>query len=131
VDSLAKPLGNRWHFHSPEEGLARVLGEGVSTHVFFGTNVMFSFVQVHPNTTSVVHSHQEEQWGYLLEGECVRIQGNEEVNVKAGEFWYTPSNVPHGIRTGQSGARILDVFSPPRRPYAEPGSGLAALEINR
>jgi quercetin dioxygenase-like cupin family protein len=70
-----------------------------------------------------VHSHPQEQWGVLLEGECVRIQDGEEVAMKAGDFWHTPGGVAHGIRTAAVGATVLDVFSPPREEYRKAGQG--------
>jgi quercetin dioxygenase-like cupin family protein len=59
----------------------------------------------------------------LLKGECIRIQGDEEVRMKAGDFWHTPGGVLHGIRTEASSSTILDVFSPPREEYRKAGSG--------
>jgi quercetin dioxygenase-like cupin family protein len=118
--------GEKWHFKSKDEGLARKLQDGITTHIFSGRNIMISLVEIAPHTTSTVHSHPEEQWGYLLQGECTRIQGGEEVAMKAGHFWYTPANTLHGIRTGARGATILDIFSPPRGAYTEPGEGFAA-----
>jgi quercetin dioxygenase-like cupin family protein len=112
-------IGKTWYFRSSDEGLRRVLGDGVVTRIFWGVNVMLSFVDVAANTTTTVHCHPEEQWGHLLEGECVRIQDGQEIEMKAGDFWFTPGNVKHGIRTGSTPARILDIFSPPRKPYAE------------
>ena len=53
----------------------------------------------------------------LLGGECIRIQGDGEVRMKKGDFWHTPGGVLHGVRTGEVGATILDVFSPPREEY--------------
>jgi quercetin dioxygenase-like cupin family protein len=61
----------------------------------------------------------------LLEGECVRIQGDEEMPMKAGDFWRTPGGVAHGIRTADSAATVLDIFSPPREEYKKPGQGFA------
>ncbi len=86
---------------------------------------MISVVRVEPGTAGKLHSHVEEQWGVLFEGECVRIQGEEEVAMKAGDFWHTPSGVRHTIRTGDSGAVILDIFAPPREEYKQPGEGFA------
>jgi hypothetical protein len=34
-----------------------------------------------------------------------------------------PGNVPHTNRAGPDGARVLDIFSPPRPEYREPGKG--------
>ena len=59
----------------------------------------------------------------LLEGSAIRVQGGEEIEVKKGDFWRTPGNVPHTMRAGPQGARVLDIFSPPRPEYKKPGSG--------
>jgi quercetin dioxygenase-like cupin family protein len=118
----------KWHFKSKEEGLARKLQDGITTHIFSGRNIMLSLVEIAPHTRGTVHSHPEEQWGYLLEGECVRVQGGEEVAMTAGHFWYTPANTPHGIRTGRLGATVLDIFSPPRGAYTNPGRGFATTD---
>jgi quercetin dioxygenase-like cupin family protein len=84
---------------------------------------MLSVVCIAPHSEGTVHSHSEEQWGLLLEGECVRIQGDEEIHMTAGDFWQTPGGVRHGIRTGDAGAKVLDIFSPPREEYRKPGEG--------
>ena len=121
-------MGDKWYFKSLKEGLSRKLENGISTHIFFGQNVMLSLAEIAPNTTSTVHSHPEEQWGYLLKGDCIRIQGGEEIAMKVGDFWHTPPDTPHGVRTGPAGAIIMDIFSPPRGAYTKPGEGLAAKE---
>ena len=59
----------------------------------------------------------------MLEGDGIRIQGGEEIAVRAGDFWRTPGNVPHSLKAGPDGAKVLDVFSPPRDDYRQPGSG--------
>lgn len=117
--------GKAWVFNinKEDQGIHRKLTEGITTRIFCGDQVMLSVVRIEPHTTGTVHSHPEEQWGLLLEGECVRIQGDEEIEMKAGDFWHTPSGVPHGIRTGDATATVLDVFSPPRDEYRKPGEG--------
>jgi len=104
-------------------GIARTLAKGVETRIFVGDNLMLSVVRMAPNAVGEVHSHPNEQWGVLLEGSATRIQGAEEIDVSAGEFWHTPGGVPHGIRVGPEGALVLDIFSPPRDEYRKPGSG--------
>ncbi|HVB48918.1 MAG TPA: cupin domain-containing protein, partial [Burkholderiales bacterium] len=86
-------------------------------------HAMLSVVRIEPHATGTVHSHPQEQWGVLLEGECVRIQGGEERAMRAGDFWHTPGGVPHGIHTGALGATVLDIFSPPREEYRKSGQG--------
>ncbi len=114
-----------WVFNLADDaqGIHRKLGEGITTRIFVGDNAMLSVVRIAPHSTGKVHNHPQEQWGILLEGECVRIQGGEEVAMKAGDFWHTPGDVPHGIRTGDVGATVLDVFSPPREEYRKAGEG--------
>ncbi len=114
-----------WVFNLADDaqGIHRKLGEGITTRIFVGDNAMLSVVRIAPHSTGKVHSHPQEQWGILLEGECVRVQGGEEVAMKTGDFWHTPGDVPHGIRTGDVGATVLDVFSPPREEYRRSGEG--------
>ena len=110
------------------QGLRRELSGGITTRIFFGENVMLSVVEVPANAKANTHSHPEEQWGLVLEGECVRIQGGLEVPAQAGDFWYTPGGMPHTVRTGDKPAVILDIFSPPRTAYKTPGKGYGTEE---
>lgn len=121
-------MNEKWYFKSLAEGLERKLAEGITTHVFFSKQLMLSVADIAAHTEPSIHSHPEEQWGYLLEGECVRIQNGEEVQMRQGDFWHTPPNTPHGVRTGDRAAKILDIFSPPRGAYTKPGEGLAATQ---
>jgi quercetin dioxygenase-like cupin family protein len=116
-------------FHTindPSDGLFRELAPGLTTHIFAGEQAMLSVVTLAPNSAGVMHHHPEEQWGLLLEGTAIRFQGGEEISVKKGDFWRTPGNVPHTMRAGPEGARVLDIFSPPRPEYKKAGSGFGA-----
>ena len=116
----------KWYFKTKDDGIFRKLTDTITTRLFIGEKVMFSLAEIGPHTEPTIHSHDEEQWGILMEGECVRIQDGEEVEMQQGDFWCTPGNTPHGVRTGDSGAVILDVFSPPREAYLTAGEGLSA-----
>lgn len=105
------------------DGLFRELAPGVTTRIFAGEQAMLSVVTIAPNTEGKVHHHPEEQWGVLLEGSAIRIQGGEEIAVKKGDFWRTPGGVPHTMRAGPDGAKVLDIFSPPRPEYRVAGKG--------
>ena len=104
-------------------GIKRILGEGISTRIFCGVQAMLSIVTIGPTASGKIHSHSQEQWGFLIEGSGVRIQGNEEIEINKGDFWQTPGGVDHGIIGGPEGAKVLDVFSPPRDEYKVEGSG--------
>ncbi|MEZ5932243.1 MAG: cupin domain-containing protein [Alphaproteobacteria bacterium] len=106
-----------------KDGLLRDLAPGVTTRIFTGDHAMLSIVEIAPHAEGRLHHHPEEQWGVLLEGSATRVQGDAEIEVKKGDFWRTPGNVPHTMRAGPEGCRVLDVFSPPRGAYKKPGSG--------
>ncbi len=118
-----------WVYHRADDprAVVRQLGDGLETNVFPGENSMLSFVMIDPHSDGQLHSHPEEQWGILLEGECVRIQAGMEVPMAVGDFWHTPGGVEHGIRTGDRGALVLDVFSPPRPAYRNEGAGFGDI----
>ncbi len=111
------------NFDHPEDGLFRELAPGLTTRIFPGEHAMLSVVILEPHAVGRLHHHPEEQWGVLLEGSAIRVQGDEEIPVRKGDFWRTPGNVPHMMRAGANGARVLDIFAPPRKEYEKPGSG--------
>lgn len=108
------------------QGLRRDLAPGLSTRIFVGDQSMLSVVSFEPNAEGQIHSHPEEQWGVLLEGSGVRIQDGKEYSVNAGDFWRTPGDMTHGFIAGDKGARVLDIFSPPREEYKKAGVGFAS-----
>ena len=106
-----------------DSGIKRVLGDGISTRIFCGDQSMLSIVTIEPNAKGQIHSHPQEQWGFLIEGSGIRIQDGEEIKIKKGDFWQTPGGIDHGIVGGPEGAKVLDIFSPPRDEYKKSGSG--------
>ena len=109
-----------------KEGIQRELTQGISTRIFPGEQAMLSVVSIEPHAQGTVHSHLEEQWGFLLEGGGIRIQDGVEHPVKEGDFWQTPAGVPHGFIGGPKGTKILDIFSPPREEYRKSGKGYSS-----
>ena len=114
------------NLNDPSQGITRELGPGLTTRIFPGDQAMLSVVTIEPGAQGQIHSHPQEQWGVLLDGGGVRIQDGEEIPVKTGDFWRTPGGVAHGFCAGPKGARVLDIFSPPRDEYRKGGSGFAA-----
>lgn len=114
-----------FNFSDLSEGIARTLVPGITTRIFPGEQAMFSVVSFEPNSEGSIHSHAEEQWGILLEGGGIRTQDGVEVPVGEGDFWRTPGGMEHGFKAGPNGAKVLDVFAPPREAYRKSGSGFA------
>ena len=110
-------MSQKDEFHNldnPNDGLFRELASGVTTRIFSGEHAMLSVVTLAPHAQGTLHHHPEEQWGVLLDGSAIRVQGGEEIPVRKGDFWRTPGHVPH---------TMLDIFSPPRPEYKKAGSG--------
>jgi quercetin dioxygenase-like cupin family protein len=119
-------MSQREEFHNLDDiadGLFRELAPGVTTRIFAGEQAMLSVVTIAPHAEGTLHHHPEEQWGVCLEGSAIRVQGGEEIPVRQGDFWRTPGNVPHTMRAGADGCRVLDIFSPPRPEYRKAGKG--------
>ena len=114
---------NFFNMDDMNAGTFRQLSEGISTRLFPGDQAMISIVRIEPNAEGTLHHHEEEQWGFMVEGSALRIQGDDQVHVKVGDFWRTPGNVPHTIKAGPDGAVVFDVFAPPRKAYLKPGEG--------
>ena len=117
---------NFFNLDDLSQGIARNLAKGVSTRIFPGDQAMLSVVRLEPGSYSDEHSHPQEQWGVILEGSGVRLQDGEEHAVSAGDFWRTPGDIVHAFRAGSNGAKLLDIFSPPREEYRVAGSGVGS-----
>ena len=63
-----------------------------------------------------MHSHQNEQITYILEGALKFNLGDQEIVVRAGEVLVIPSNVPHSAEALED-TIDLDVFCPPREDW--------------
>ena len=111
---------NFFNLDDMSQGIYRELGPGLKARIFVGDQAMLSVVAIEPNALGAIHSHPQEQWGVLLEGDGIRIHDGQEIPVSAGDFWWTPGGTPHGIKAGPNGARVLDIFSPPRDDYRQP-----------
>ena len=118
-----KQKDNFYSINDLQKGIQRQLGDGLKTSIFCGEQAMISIVDIEPFSKGKIHSHSQEQWGFMLEGSGVRIQGGETIEIKKGDFWLTPGNIEHGIIAGKNGARVMDIFSPPRDEYKKSGSG--------
>lgn len=121
-------MSQRDEFHNingSTGGILRELGPGLSACIYAGEQAMLSVVTIEPNAKGQLHSHPEEQWGLLLSGSGTRIQDDEKIAVKQGDFWRTPSNMLHAFHASAEGATVLDIFSPPRAEYRKAGSGFA------
>ncbi len=71
------------------------------------------------------HSHESEQFAYILEGALRFWLGEDEarvVELAAGEMLHIPSWLPHRAEALES-TLDLDIFCPPRRDWLDGDDG--------
>lgn len=104
------------------EDLAEVdplaIWDGVVARVVDGARVGLAVVELDPGAHVREHAHENEQLGMVLSGSVAFRVGDESRDLRAGETWRIPSNVPHEVTAGPEGAVVIDVFSPPRADWA-------------
>jgi quercetin dioxygenase-like cupin family protein len=63
-----------------------------------------------------MHSHENEQITYILEGVLKFIIEGKEILVRAGEVLVIPSHIPHSAEALED-TLDLDIFCPPRADW--------------
>ena len=92
---------------------------GVWIRAIAGKGMMLSYVRLEPNSVADTHTHDEEQMGIVLSGECTFDLDGDTRTLRRGDVYHAPPGVPHGARAGQKPCEILDIFSPPRAALLE------------
>ncbi len=82
----------------------------------FGEKGMLARIVLRSGCVVPLHSHENEQITYILEGALKFSLPDREVTVRAGEILVIPSNVPHSAEAMEDTVD-LDVFCPPRADW--------------
>ena len=85
---------------------------------FNGEHITLAFLTLNEGCVVPVHSHESEQFSYIVTGALRFTIGGEEVTVGAGEVVLIPSRVPHSAVAIQDSTGI-DVFSPIRQDWID------------
>jgi len=97
----------------PEIG-PQAIWEGVVVRAVHGERLTLGVVELEPNSLVPEHAHDNEQLGMVLSGSLTFRIGDEARELASGGTWRIPSNVPHEVVVGPSGAVVIDVFAPAR-----------------
>jgi quercetin dioxygenase-like cupin family protein len=100
-----------------EDREAKEIAPGVHIRTFWGNEMLLSMADFIANAVVPVHSHPHEQAGTLISGEFELTIDGETRRLKPGDSYIIPGGVEHGGRTGDTPARVLDIFSPVRKDY--------------
>ena len=94
------------------------LHERLSRRLITGDQVMLAHVYLKQGCVVPKHSHENEQFTYILEGALRFLVGDEadEIVVRAGEVLHLPANVPHEAHALEDTLDV-DIFYPPREDW--------------
>ena len=103
----------RWDQMPREE-----LHDRLSRRLITGDQVMLAHVYLKQGCVVPRHSHENEQFTYILEGALRFLVGDEaeEIVVRAGEVLHLPANVPHEAHALEDTLDV-DIFYPPRADW--------------
>lgn len=106
----------RWE-DMPRERVTDLLERRLIT----GDRMMLAHVYLQQGCIVPKHSHENEQFTYILQGALRFWIGEDqarEVVVRAGEVLHIPSNVPHQAEALEDTLDV-DIFSPPRQDWLD------------
>ena len=93
--------------------------QGIAMRSLAGAKLQLNLVTIEPGAVVPIHSHDNEQGGYVVRGELILTIAGETRSLRPGDCYIAPGNVPHGATAGSEGCDVLDVFTPPRPDYVE------------
>ena len=108
------------HFRWDEMPIEKVK-EGLGRRLVTGDRMMLAHIYLDKGAVVPLHSHDNEQLTYVLEGALHFWFGDdesEEVIVRAGEVLHIPSWLPHKA-VALEDTLDVDVFCPPREDWLD------------
>ena len=95
--------------------------EGLGRRLVTGERMMLAHIYLDKGSVVPLHSHDNEQLTYVLEGALhfwIGEDESDEVIVRAGEVLHIPSWVPHKA-VALEDTLDVDVFCPPRQDWLD------------
>jgi quercetin dioxygenase-like cupin family protein len=114
MSEKAKAKLHRWD-SIPKERLSEKLERRMIT----GDRMMISHIYLKKGCVVPPHHHHNEQITYVLDGVLrfkLGANGDQQVDVHAGEVLHIPSNLPHSAEALEDTLDV-DIFDPPREDW--------------
>lgn len=93
------------------------MGDGVRRKIMaYGDQIMAVYVEFKKDSIGALHAHPHVQITCVRSGAFEVKIGDERRVLRAGDFFYVPSNVEHGGRAIED-CVLIDVFSPMRKEF--------------
>lgn len=90
------------------------ISDGITAKPILGKRLSIQEVVLAPNAVFSLHTHGEEQMGYVVSGAMDFTDGEHTWRLGPGDLYYAPSGSPHGATATDEGCVVVDAFSPPR-----------------
>jgi quercetin dioxygenase-like cupin family protein len=94
------------------------LREGITARAVEGERMTMAVIDLEPNALSPEHHHENEQLGFVITGSITMRIGASKRELRAGDTYAIPSDIPHEALAGDEGATVVDVFAPVRADWA-------------
>jgi quercetin dioxygenase-like cupin family protein len=94
-----------------------VWGETVRARRIEGERVTLAVVELTPEAIVPGHRHPNEQLGMVITGRVTFTIGDETRELGPGGTWRIPSDTPHQVSVGSTGAVVIDIFAPTRSDW--------------
>jgi quercetin dioxygenase-like cupin family protein len=108
LEPVAVPSGEgeaRWWFGS----LAVIKATAADT----GGQMTIAEITEPPGMEAPLHVHHTEDEGFwILEGDVTFYVGDATIEARAGDYVFGPRDIPHRFTVGDSGCRMLFIFTP-------------------
>jgi quercetin dioxygenase-like cupin family protein len=95
------------------------LSPGAFSHLFWGENIMVSFLTMKAGSIFPLHSHPEEQIMIVVDGYCDEVIEDKIYRVEKGDVIHLASNLVHGAFLRETDCKVIDIFSPVREDYKQ------------
>lgn len=96
---------------------AKEMTEGINLRTASGVNGTFGQFTMKKDSFVPMHSHENEQYSFILKGSVQATIGDTVFVIKAGEAVVIPPNVPHSFKSLAEGTIDLDFFAPGRKDW--------------
>ena len=96
---------------------SKEMTKGIMLRTASGVNGTFGQFTMKKDAFVPMHSHENEQYSFILEGSVQATIGDTVIIIKAGEAVVIPPNVPHSFKSLADGTIDLDFFAPRREDW--------------
>ncbi|MFN2466305.1 MAG: cupin domain-containing protein [Candidatus Dormibacteria bacterium] len=101
-------------FNSQE---VRQIWDGIQGRVITGERMTMALVDIEPNVQLQEHHHENEQLGFIVQGQLTFTIGGETRTLETGDTYSIRSDTPHSAVSGPDGCVVIDVFNPVRADW--------------